>query len=62
VIFLETTGKPVSDVNVLMVVNTYAPDDPRVIFSASSLVINDYRVLLPGAARQKIMLMYHRNR
>lgn len=38
---------------VLMVVNTYAPDDPRVIFSATSLVRMNYRVRLIGAARQR---------
>lgn len=38
---------------VLMVVNTYAPDDPRVIFSAASLMSMGYRVRLIGAARQR---------
>ncbi len=38
---------------VLMVVNSYAPDDPRVIFTAQSLVQMGYQVVLVGAARQR---------
>lgn len=39
--------------DVLMIVNTYAPDDPRVIFSAASLVRMGCRVRLIGAARSR---------
>lgn len=42
-----------SPIHILMVVNTYAPDDPRVIFSAASLVKMGYKVKLIGSARQK---------
>ncbi len=39
--------------NVFMVVNTYAVDDPRVIFSATSLAKIGYDVKLIGSARQR---------
>jgi glycosyltransferase involved in cell wall biosynthesis len=46
------TNIPADSPHVLMVVNTYAPDDPRVIYSAASLVKMGYAVRLIGAARR----------
>ncbi|MEM9952380.1 MAG: glycosyltransferase [Chloroflexota bacterium] len=39
--------------HVLMVVNTYAPDDSRVIFGATSLAKKGYNVHLVGSARNR---------
>lgn len=48
-----TSSQPTASGAVFMVVNTYAPHDSRVIFSATSLRKLGYNVFLVGAARQR---------